>query len=351
MSLETAKRGIDFVAENARRQGVGRIGVSYHGGGEPTVHWKCLTASFDYALEKTSELDLTLSSSLATNGVLSDRKLEWIIANVEDITVSCDGLPTVHDASRPTAEGRGSSKSVLRSLRHFDEACLAYGIRMTVTSQHITSLPESVVFLCSEFQPKLIQVEPVYLLGRGRLERSAETDEFIEAFRQAHELAAPLGGKIVFSGARVGTLTNHFCSVSEDNFSLSVDGNVTACHEAFSEEAPQGAVFFYGRPASGPAGYSFDFEVLGHLREQAVENREYCRRCFARWSCGGDCYYKWRASSTSAQFNGSARCHIIRELTKEQILEKISASGGLVWHDPPAWPEQDGTRRKFSPSR
>jgi uncharacterized protein len=40
------------------------------------------------------------------------------------------------------------------------------------------------------------------------------------------------------------------------------------------------------------------------------------------------------------EFNGSARCHVIRELTKDQILEKIEASGGLFWHEPsgPACP-------------
>jgi len=57
--------------------------------------------------------------------------------------------------------------------------------------------------------------------------------------------------------------------------------------------------------------------------------------CFARWSCGGDCYYKWLITSGGGEFSGSARCHVIRELTKDQILDKIASSGGLFWHDPP----------------
>jgi len=96
-----------------------------------------------------------------------------------------------------------------------------------------------------------------------------------------------------FSGARAGALLNHFCSVSKDNFCLSADGNVTACFEAFGEDNPCAGAFFYGRPAADGMGYVFDQAVLDHLRAQAVENREYCRGCFAKWSCGGDCYYKW----------------------------------------------------------
>jgi uncharacterized protein len=37
--------------------------------------------------------------------------------------------------------------------------------------------------------------------------------------------------------------------------------------------------------------------------------------------------------SGTKEFQGSDRCHITRELTKDQILEKIAASGGLFWHE------------------
>ena len=82
--------------------------------------------------------------------------------------------------------------------------------------------------------------------------------------------------------------------------------------------------------------------MLDHLRSQAVEKREHCRGCFAKWSCGGDCYYKWMAATGGGEFNGSARCHVIRELTKDQILEKIAAAGGLFWHEPPTCPACGG---------
>jgi hypothetical protein len=38
--------------------------------------------------------------------------------------------------------------------------------------------------------------------------------------------------------------------------------------------------------------------------------------------------------SEDGEFVGSDRCHITRELTKDQILERIANAGGLFWHEP-----------------
>jgi uncharacterized protein len=334
MTLETAQRAIGYVAGNAVRHKTPHLEIRYHGGGEPTLNWPVLTGSFEFARRKCDESGLQLRASVATNGVLDDRRIEWIVAHLGGAGVSCDGLPEVHDECRRTPSGKGSSGKVIHTLRRFDEAGFSYGIRLTVTADHIARLADSVEFLSSEFRPQSIHIEPVYLLGRGADAASAETDQFVLAYREAAARAAANGRRVQFSGARVGTLTNHFCNASRDNFCVSADGNVTACFEAFGEDAPLAGDFFYGRPAADGQGYVYDMEVLARLRGQSVNNRAYCRDCFAKWSCGGDCYYKWLAGSGGGEFRGSSRCHVIRELTKDQILEKIADSGGLFWHQP-----------------
>ena len=118
-------------------------------------------------------------------------------------------------------------------------------------------------------------------------------------------------------------------------FSLSPDGNVSSCYEVFNEENEFADVFFYGSPKENEQGYTFNMTVLNHLRKQTVENREYCHDCFAKWSCAGDCYHKSIIINGKNEFNGSDRCHITRELTKDQILEKIIESGGIFWHELP----------------
>ena len=51
-----------------------------------------------------------------------DKQIDWIIANLDGVSLSFDGLPRVHDAHRPTASGGGSSERVMHTLRRFDAA-------------------------------------------------------------------------------------------------------------------------------------------------------------------------------------------------------------------------------------
>jgi uncharacterized protein len=332
MSLDTAKRGIEFVVQNALKRGSSSFEVGFHGGGEPTVLWTVLTEANCYAKQRAAETGLRVHTSSATNGVMTESQTDWVIKNLDSVTLSFDGLPAAQDKHRLTVLGQGSSNIVLRTMRRFDEAGYKYSIRMTVTADNIPLLPESVEFILKNHKPDAVQVEPSYQLGRWRGAPSAETAAFIDAYRVAQARAQVLGREISYSAARAGTLTNHFCGISRDGFSLSPDGNVSACFEVFAEDLPWADHFFYGRPTNG-GGYEFDDRVLGRLRSQSVEHRDYCSGCFAKWSCAGDCYHKSLSTSGSDEFQGTERCHITRELTKDQILGRIAASGGLFWHE------------------
>jgi uncharacterized protein len=334
MSLATAKRGIDFVAGNAQRRGLSRFAVNYHGGGEPTGNWSALTESFEYACARAAELGLEPPvAAAASNGVLRAEQVTWMIENLAGgVSISFDGRPEAHDRHRLTVQGQGSSERVMRTMRTFDEAAYPYGIRMTVTADQIARLADSVAFVCANFNPRRIQVEPAYQLGRWSDAPSAETDAFVAAYRDAQLRAKQHGREIFFSAARVGALTNHFCGVTQDAFSLSPDGNVSACYEVFAEDSPLSSTFFYGEPDEQD-GYRFKLPVLQDLRSQAVQHRGFCQGCFAKWTCGGDCYHKAVSVTGKLAFEGTDRCHITRALTLDQILERIRRSGGVFWHE------------------
>ncbi|WP_300455064.1 radical SAM protein [Accumulibacter sp.] len=333
MPMHVAKRGIDFVARHAHRQQQPFFGVGYHGGGEPTVLWRTMTGSFAYAEQRAGEIGIAVHGSLATNGMLKDEQIDWIVEHLHGASVSFDGLPTVHDRHRVTRRGDGSSKRVIATLRRFDETGFDYGVRVTVTRETIAQLADSIEFICRQFSTEHIQIEPAYLLGRWQGAASAETAEFVAAFRDARSRAKHHGRKITFSAARLDTLTGHFCAVSQDNFCLTPGGKVSACYEAFSENDPRAEIFLYGEP-SADKGYRFNLETLRHLRAQVAQNRSFCAGCFAKWHCAGDCYYKELTIRQNGIFAGSARCEITRELLKDEILDRIEASGGLFWHQP-----------------
>jgi uncharacterized protein len=333
MNLEVAKQGIDFVANNAKLQNAGSFGIVYHGGGEPTVHWRVLTQSFSYAQQRANDLNLRASASCGTNGVLTEQQIDWVIANLQSVSLSFDGLPEMHDRHRITILGQPSSGAVIRTMRRFDESRFPYGLRVTVTADQTQRLPESVEFICANFSPKRIQIEPAYQLGRWQNAPSSETEAFIEAFREAQSRAMSHGKEILYSAARIDALTNHFCGITQDSFALTPDGNVSACYEVFSEDQFWASKFFYGRQSDEGTGFEFDSAILGNLRGQSVDNRAFCQGCFAKWHCAGDCYHKALSVGGDTEFAGSDRCHITRELTKDAILSKIANSGGMFWHE------------------
>jgi uncharacterized protein len=141
------------------------------------------------------------------------------------------------------------------------------------------------------------------------------------------------GCELTYSAARLGVITNHFCGASQDLFALSPGGNVSVCYEVFSEQEPQATTFFYGAP-DDDGGYRFDPDAVDRLRGRAETHHDFCQGCFAKWSCAGDCLNE-ALTVGDGTFQGSDRCHITRELTKDQILEAIGRSGGLFWVDGP----------------
>lgn len=336
MGLDVATSGVDFVVGNALELGHDEIEIAFHGGGEPTLNWPVLVGAHTYAQTRASEHGLRVRSGLATNGVLSDEKIDWILEHIDGVSLSYDGLPEVHDANRRTVDGQGSSARVRHTIRRLDEADFAYGLRLTVTRDRIDRMADSVRYICENFQPRQVQIEPAYQLGRWRDAPSAETQAFIDAFRAARAVARQYGRTILFSAARAGTLCNHFCRATQNAFALTADGQVSACYEVFTGGLPLAEKFLYGRHDSMRKQFLFDLTVLQHLRARTVETSDFCRGCFAKWSCGGDCYYKCLAGAEGGASTGSQRCHIIRELTKDQILERIEASGGLFWHERPS---------------
>jgi len=335
MPLETAQRGIEFVCRNALESGKPSFGIGYHGGGEPTTHWQVLTGSFACAQRLAQENHLEVYGSMATNGVLSAEKQRWIIQNFRGVNLSVDGLPEVQDMQRPLPSGKGSSTAVLQTIRAFDEADFDYGLRLTVTAASVERLPQSIAYLLERAHPKHIQIEPMYVLGRGR-ETGLAVDPlaFVQAFRQAKGLADQCSVDLFYSAARVDVLTNRFCQSCGEGFSLTPQGLVSACYEVPDADFQFGEQFIFGHFEQAQNDYAFDQDKLTRLRNHSVEHIPWCQDCFCKWHCAGDCAYKAQHATEDGQFVGDrVRCEITRALTLDQILAKIRQNGGQVWAD------------------
>ena len=331
MSLETARRGIEYVRANAVATGAESFGVGYHGGGEPTSHWDVLVESFEYAEREAQRHGIRVVGSMATNGVLTEDQREWVVRHFRGVNLSVDGIPAVQDRQRPLIGGGSSAAVVRATIEHFERAGFEYGLRLTVTPDSVDDLPAGIDYLLELGSPRHVQVEPVYRLGRGREGAEVEASRFVEAYRAAKAIAEARGIDFFYSAARVDVLTNRFCTSCGEGFSLTPEGLVSACYEVPGAETPNAAAFLIGRYDEDAGGYALDVERLRSLREHTVEGIEWCQGCFAKWHCAGDCAYKTRQASGGGPFRGDDRCDITRALTLDQILDRIARSGGSIW--------------------
>ena len=87
LNIDTAITAIDYVFSQAVENDASRFRVEFHGGGEPTLAWSVLEEAVRYARQKP----LPASISITSNAIWSKKQCEWIIHNLDGVSVSMDG--------------------------------------------------------------------------------------------------------------------------------------------------------------------------------------------------------------------------------------------------------------------
>ena len=327
MPWPIAKAAVDWIVKHTLSKDRKRFHVSLHGGGEVTTAFNLMRRTVAYIRKQAINNRLTAQIDAGLNGVMSLDTADWISKNLNGATVSLDGLPAVQNAQRPLASGQASFPAVSEALQRLDKNGFNYAIRMTVTQERIHQMADSAAFIAEHFSAKSIQIEPVFLVGRA-LDKdlaAVDADMFVDQFRGAQEQVACHGKQLKYSGARLQTTTNVFCKAATGNsFAITPQGWVTACYEVSEPDDPRSALFFYGHFNHDKNQFVFDDEKIRRLRTLTVENKAYCDKCFCKWHCAGDCPAKLAALGDAWSPDERFRCHINRELTKDQIKDLLN---------------------------
>lgn len=323
MDWHYAVSAIDSLVQNAKTLNVKQINVGFHGGGEPLFPWALIKRIVLYAEEKTKENDLNLAVYSATNGLLSENQLEWIIQHFINLNISFDGLPQVQDYHRPLPDGQGSFKFVDRTLKFLDKHNFNYGIRSTISEFNIDLMEESLDFIVNNYKAQSIHFEPVFQCGRCKTntEFNVNMDKFAESFQKCSEKARKLGVRFIYSGCRIETLSNTFCGVARDNFAVTPDGYLTPCFETTSIEDPKSEKLFFGK-INENGEVIIDEDKRKFLHSLNVENVAFCKNCFAKWHCGGECVAKLEHDNYLGA-RGHDRCQLNRKLVANELIQLI----------------------------
>ena len=331
MRLQVAQRAIDIVARNARAQReagepVRNFLVSIHGNGEPFCAFDLIREIVWYGQDVSERLDIPVVFNAATNGVLSEEQLDFVLANFDNVNISFDGLPEFQDANRPVAGGRGSFEAVDHTMRRLCEAGLNFGIRTTVTAAMVDAMPRIVEFVATNYPTiEQLHLEPVWECGRCKTSSDTmpDSDVFVERYLESLQVASDYDLRLVFSGARQDMLVDSFCKVSSGSFTVTPTGDVTACYEVSYRSDPRSERFFFGRFDDAASDFVFDEAKLAELSRINVRNIHFCDNCFCRWHCAGDCAAKVLDGIELDEHRGSVRCGISRALTLNQLQRML----------------------------
>jgi uncharacterized protein len=340
LSPELAQVVIDRAYQNAVDLGQSRFELTFHGGGEPVTAWTTLCEATRYARSK----DLPCHVSLVSNGVWTARQREWLLHNMDSLSISFDGKQETQDRQRPSASGRGSFKTVMRTIAALEQAKFSYAIRMTATAPWRERLPGDVRFICQETGCRAMQVEPAFNTRRGEHQgpTQEESQAFADAFMEAFEIVQQAGRQLTYSGARPWLLAQTFCTAPYDALIVNAAGNLVACYEVASNGHPLAQMSVMGRVIDSQIVE--DTQARDALMLYMDKKRARCQGCFCYWHCAGDCYT--RSFFAEKGDSPSPRCSMNREITARILLWYIMAGDG-VWRGQGVNPQEAQLLRAF----
>ncbi|MBR59333.1 MAG: His-Xaa-Ser system radical SAM maturase HxsB [Myxococcales bacterium] len=101
MTVEVARRAVDFAFQTTSPW----MTIEFQGG-EPTANWETLQFVVEYAQEKNKIAKKELSFALVTNfSLMTDERLEFLIANRVQLCTSLDGPADLHNKTRIFHDG------------------------------------------------------------------------------------------------------------------------------------------------------------------------------------------------------------------------------------------------------
>lgn len=306
-------------AELKKRLGYTLYKIEFFGG-EPFVETELLDIAIHHARLIGAKQGIHPSFRALTNGFLDDRQRELALAYFDHLTVSCDGLPEHHDASRRGPGGETSFPRVQDTLRFLSDRGASFSIRCCVTSASVGSLPQIAAWFCQEFSPATVNFETLTQNPDSQAAGLFPPDPYLFA-RQCWASWKVLEQKRVeaaYAPVSLDALHGTTCPVGRDTVILHPDGTLASCYLAPEDWINRGMDLSLGRVREDGEVF-IDLERAQAIRKLTAEEPR-CASCFCKYSCAGNCHVN--NSYPGAPDSYSDACLQVRLLTLCRLLQE-----------------------------
>ena len=331
MSFETGRRALDFLMEQSGTRK--NLEVDFFGG-EPLMNWDVVKQLVHYARSVEQSHGKHFRFTLTTNGLLiNDDVTDFANREMDNVVLSLDGRPEIHDAVRKDLSGRGSYDRIVPKFQQLVKARggTRYYMRGTFTHRNPDFTRD--LFHMADLGFTQLSMEPVVCAPD---DPAALTPDDLEIVKQQYELLAvemlrreksgtPLtfyhymldltGGPCVYK-----RITG--CGSGSEYMAVTPQGDLYPCHQFVGEERFRMGDIWHGVTNTA---------LRETFRACNVYSRPECAQCWAKLYCSGGCAANAYHASGSITGIYPAGCELFRKRMECAIMiQAVHASENVT---------------------
>ncbi|MDR1915767.1 MAG: radical SAM protein [Synergistaceae bacterium] len=315
MDWDLAKTAIDYYFAHAREKDA--YVLQFHGGGEPMLNMGVIKKSIDYARSIAEGKGGRLTTKISTNGYFSPDTARWAADTFNDVSLSLDGPPDIHDRQRPTMNGKGSYDVACRTLRILEEKGVHLRINTVITNYGIDRMEEIIGHIRSVTRTTELRLLPMEYCGRCAESGASPLDFERYALNLEELLPAALSLDFdlldVLENADYYT-DGHYCRACGYVMCVAPHGRISTCIEVMDEASGVDDLLI-GRYDGEKI--VIDWNAVFRLRDRTYHNLEPCKKCAFRSNCSGNCLVRaGRKNGTVMSVDPDACAMTKKALTK-----------------------------------
>ncbi len=291
MGSDVAHKAVDFLFDHAGE--LDEVVVVFFGG-EPLLNFKVIPAVVDYACQKASEEGKKVNFAITTNGtLLTEEIIDFFQQKNIGVTVSIDGLESVHDRYRRFADGSPSYGIMLPKIKRLlDRSDKRPAVARVTLVEDPGKVPQILDHLLGlgfaevGFAP-VTTGHPDYQLSNHDMDLLlGEFQNLSQKFLYAAKERRFYGFSNIIDmlvSLHQGEVMNYPCGAGLGLFSIDPHGQLYLCQRFTGQDE-----FCMGDIFNG-----FNQKKLETFRDQAeISNKADCQQCWARTICTGGCYHE-----------------------------------------------------------
>ncbi|MTI94986.1 MAG: thioether cross-link-forming SCIFF peptide maturase [Firmicutes bacterium] len=291
-------------------------------GGEPLLNMEVVRRTAAYARERAEALNKKVNLTLTTNANALTPALQHELAELGlDLVLSHDGRPEVHDKMRPGCDGCGSYQAVTENI----QALLAkigdnHYVRGTYTALNTDFVRDIEHWLDLGF--RRFSLEPVVAPARSHLAiRTEHLPQLRQQYWQLAELALNTPEPFVFfhflidwSQGPCGAKRASGCGAGVEYLAVSPAGELYPCHQFVGQSEWRLGDVYTG--VSTP-------RVRDSFAAADMWQKETCRKCWARYYCGGGCHANAWWANQSLDEPWDLGCELLKMRMEAALFLKV----------------------------